>query len=384
MQIVESWLTDAATIRVIETLTATGAQVFFVGGCVRNALIGAPVSDIDIATDALPHRVLSLAREAGIRSIPTGLDHGTVTLVSGGATYEVTTFRKDVATDGRRATVAFSTRIEDDAKRRDFTMNALYADASGQVVDPLGGLPDLLARKVRFIDDAAQRIAEDYLRILRFFRFHAWYGDPDRGLDTEGLAACAAAVNGLDQLSKERVGAEVRKLLLAPNPVQSLVAMDQSGVLARVLSDATSADIGDIYALETRYGLAIDWRRRLVGLGVKQASAELRLSKKDARYVEKLTEYGQTDLALAAVAYFEDEATAIDVAVLRAVWCGAVLDQQVFLDITRGAEANFPVRAVDLMPKYSSKELGVILKALENKWIESDFVLSRESLIHGV
>ncbi len=168
------WLTGKQPQAVCAMLTEAGHQAWFVGGCVRNALIGAPISDIDITTDAPPERVTILAKNAGFHPVPTGFDHGTVTVVVQGHPFEVTTFRHDVETDGRRAVVAFANTIEDDAHRRDFTMNALYAAPDGLVADPLGGLPDLEARRVRFIDDAHDRIREDYLRILRFFRFHAW------------------------------------------------------------------------------------------------------------------------------------------------------------------------------------------------------------------
>ena len=154
------------------------ARALIVGGAVRNGLLGEAVEDIDIATDALPERVIALAGAAGLRTVPTGIAHGTVTVIADGEGFEVTTFRRDVATDGRRAVVAFSDRIEDDAARRDFTMNALYADTEGRVIDPVGGLPDLAARRLRFVGDPDRRIAEDYLRILRFFRFHAHHGRP--------------------------------------------------------------------------------------------------------------------------------------------------------------------------------------------------------------
>ena len=179
-RIKEAWVNDPDTQKVCAALTDGGAQALFVGGCVRNALLGVPVSDIDIATDARPERVVQLAEKAGIKAVPTGIDHGTVTLVSGGVPHEVTTFRRDVETDGRRAKIAYSDRVEEDAARRDFTMNALYARPDGTVLDPLGGLPDLRARRVRFIGRAEDRIREDYLRSLRFFRFlpgpsrHVW------------------------------------------------------------------------------------------------------------------------------------------------------------------------------------------------------------------
>ncbi|KGM89571.1 tRNA nucleotidyltransferase/poly(A) polymerase [Roseovarius mucosus DSM 17069] len=181
MKVSGAWIEAKATQAVCAMLTGAGYQALFVGGCVRNALLGAPVGDIDIATDARPEMVVELAEGAGLKPVPTGIEHGTITVVSGHIGHEVTTFRKDVQSFGRHAVVAFADDLHTDARRRDFTMNALYARPDGDVVDPLGGLEDLRARRVRFIEDADQRIREDYLRILRFFRFHAWYGDPEGG-----------------------------------------------------------------------------------------------------------------------------------------------------------------------------------------------------------
>jgi poly(A) polymerase len=197
-----------ATQALCAAVLAGGYRIFFVGGCVRNAVLGEPVGDLDLATDALPEQVIRLAEAAGFKAIPTGIDHGTVTVLADGVPHEITTFRHDVQTDGRHAVVAYSTDLAQDAARRDFTMNALYADPAGEVIDPLGGLPDLLARRLRFVGDPVQRIGEDYLRILRFFRFSATYGDPALGMDVDALAACAELADGIDGLSRERIGAE--------------------------------------------------------------------------------------------------------------------------------------------------------------------------------
>jgi poly(A) polymerase len=209
------WLTAPHLRAVSAAFAAADLPVFIVGGAVRNAILGLAAADIDMATPATPDQVVALLAAAGLKSAPTGAAHGTITAIAEHRGIEVTTFRADVITDGRHATVAFTTDIAEDAARRDFTMNALYADPEGRVIDPLGGLSDLLARRVRFIGAAEDRIREDYLRILRFFRFHAWYGDPDGGLDPDGLAACAALSDGIARLSRERVGAEMRKLLSA-------------------------------------------------------------------------------------------------------------------------------------------------------------------------
>ena len=210
----------------------------FVGGCVRNALMGRDVDDIDIATQLTPDSVTQAAQKAGLAAHPTGIEHGTITIVSHHKPYEVTTLRRDVTTDGRRATVAFTESWEEDAQRRDFRLNALYADASGAVFDPTGGgVDDAKAGRVIFVGDAETRIREDYLRILRFFRFNAWYGQGE--LNAVALAACAKLKAGLDGLSAERVWKETKKLLAATDPSAAWSAMEQSGVRAQALPELT-------------------------------------------------------------------------------------------------------------------------------------------------
>ncbi len=228
-----SWLADPATQRLLAALGAGGEEARIVGGAVRNALIGEPVEDIDIATTALPEEVMRRARAAGFKAVPTGVEHGTVTVVSDGRPFEVTTLRRDVATDGRRAEVAFGRDWEEDARRRDFTMNALYVDAGGMLFDPVGGYGDCIARRVRFIGDPDRRIAEDYLRILRFFRFCARYGRG--GLDGNGLAAAVRGRAGLGRLSAERIAAEMTKLVTACSAAVVMPALSETGLLGRVL-----------------------------------------------------------------------------------------------------------------------------------------------------
>ncbi len=231
-----AWLTAPATQAVFAALAQAGHAARAVGGVVRNALLGLPVTDIDVATPAQPTAVMAAARAVGLKFVPTGIDHGTVTIVSGGQGFEVTTLRRDVETDGRRAVVAFTTDWAEDAQRRDFTMNALYCGADGVVHDPLGGLADLMARRVRFIGDADQRIREDYLRILRFFRMHAVYG---RGkIDGAGLLACERNAAGLARLSAERVQAEILRLMGADGVCDVIDAMGAHGLLSVVLGVA--------------------------------------------------------------------------------------------------------------------------------------------------
>ena len=264
-RITGDWLDHPGTQALCAAMETAGHRALLVGGCVRNALLGVEVADVDLATDATPQTVSTIAEAAGFRPVPTGIDHGTVTVIAGGKPHEITTFRRDVETDGRRAVVAYSTDIQEDAQRRDFTMNALYADRHGTLIDPLGGLPDLLARRVRFVGDPETRIREDYLRILRFFRFHAAYGDPDGGIDPEGLAACAALADGLDGISRERIHAELRKLLAARDPAPAVAAMSQAGVLARVLPGADPRALAPLVHLDAAQPPR--WLRRLAVLG---------------------------------------------------------------------------------------------------------------------
>lgn len=372
------WLQDSAAQAVCAALVAGGHQALFVGGCVRNALLAMPIGDIDIATDATPDRVIALARAAGLKPVPTGIDHGTVTIVAEGRPHEVTTFRRDVETFGRHATVAFSTRIEDDAARRDFTMNALYARPDGTLVDPLGGLPDLRARRLRFVGDPAQRIREDYLRILRFFRFTAWYGDPALGMDAEGLAACAAGIGGLAALSRERVGAETRKLLSAPDPAPAVASMAQAGILAALLPGTDPRALAPLIHLEG--DLPPRWLRRLAALGGADPTDPLRLSRAESRDLATLRAETGTPTPAAPLAYRHGADLATDTLLLRAAMLETPLPANWQADVQRGAAARFPVSAADL-PGLIGPALGQELKRLEKTWLASDLRLTRSQLL---
>ncbi|MCK0171013.1 CCA tRNA nucleotidyltransferase [Aliiroseovarius sp. S1123] len=373
------WINDPGAQRVCALLSDAGYQAYFVGGCVRNDLLGVGISDLDMCTDARPARVMELAEAAGLRVLPSGIEHGTVTIVIDHEPYEITTYRKDVQTDGRRAVVAFSDRIEDDAHRRDFTMNALYADPTGQVLDPLGGLPDLQACRVRFIDDAGERIREDYLRTLRFFRFHAWYGDVAAGIDPDGLAACAANLDGLETLSKERVGLEMLKILSAPDPAPAMAAMEQSGVLACILPGADASKLAVLVHLEA--DLAADPLRRLALLGGQGVAKALRLSKKQAKQLENLRDEIGSSAAVGELAFRLGPDQARNIALLRAVMLEMPLADGLERQIDAGTAAKFPIKPADLMPGITGPALGDKLRELETRWIASEFTLTREELL---
>ena len=271
-----AWLREGALARLLDVLNRDGEEARVVGGAVRNALLGEPIREFDIATTAVPQEVIRRATAAGFRPVPTGIEHGTITVVIGSRPFEVTTLREDVETFGRHASVRFGRDWRADAQRRDFTMNALSAGADGVVFDYVGGLADLNARRVRFIGDANKRIAEDYLRILRFFRFHAAYG---HGLpDAAGLAACIAARAGLGQLSRERVRMELLKLLLARHATPALAAMAESGLLVPVLGGVPDlAGFQNMAKVETAAGVQADPVQRLGALGARIAEDAERL-----------------------------------------------------------------------------------------------------------
>lgn len=280
------FLADPAFRRVIAAVERDGDRARVVGGAVRNTLMGVPVDDVDIATTASPDVVAARAAEAGLKAVPTGIAHGTVTVVSSGRPFEVTTLRADLETDGRHALVAFTRDWDGDARRRDFTMNAIYADADGGLHDPVQGIADALTGRVRFIGDAVERIGEDYLRILRFFRFHARHGRGE--LDTAGLEACVRLQDGIDRLSRERIGAEMRKLVTATGAMPALATMAETGILARILPGGGDLlRLTSVIDLSVRFGLSLGLEARLAALAVdRPALADaLRLSSRESKRI---------------------------------------------------------------------------------------------------
>lgn len=376
-----AWMDRPETRAVCAMLTQNGYRALFVGGCVRNALLGAPVNDIDLATDAKPEAVVELAGAHGLKAVPTGIDHGTVTVISNGIPHEVTTFRRDVETFGRHAVIAYTDDLTEDARRRDFTMNALYSEPGGRLVDPLNGLPDLNVRKVRFIEDARARIQEDYLRILRFFRFHAWYGDPMGGLDAEGLAACAELAVGLDSLSRERVGAEMLKLLSATDPAPAVASMAAAGCLSRVLPGSDAKALPVLVDIESSAGARPDALRRLAVLGGPNAAENLRLSNASARDLRLIRQGALGSAAASELAYRLGRGIAQDAILTRAALLESPVPHKLSEDLDAGAKAVFPVKAADLSGEYQGRALGDKLRELESKWINSGFALSKDALL---
>ena len=287
------WLRDAGLVRLQEILRRGGAEARVVGGAVRDALLGRTVGDLDLAVNVPPEQVMALLTAAGIKVVPTGLAYGTVTAVVDGVGYELTSVRRDVATEGRRAVVAFTDDWRADAMRRDFTMNALFVDAAGKLYDYVDGRRDLAARCVRFIGDPVQRIDEDVLRILRFFRFLATVGAG--GTDLAALAACRARAALLPRLSAERVGNEIRKLLAAPDPMPAWRLMEETGVLAFVVPEAVRLGrLEKLRGVAQQHAVRPDVITCLAALLPEEESVgsvvvhRLRLSKREEALLQKL------------------------------------------------------------------------------------------------
>ncbi|MGE3529012.1 MAG: CCA tRNA nucleotidyltransferase, partial [Methyloceanibacter sp.] len=261
------WLERPETALVFAALAGPGIETRAVGGAVRNTLLGLPVKEVDLATTALPQQVMTLAAGAGLKAVPTGIEHGTVTIIAGGVSFEVTTLRRDVETFGRHATVAFTDNWEEDARRRDFTLNALYAASDGTLFDPIGGYDDVLSGRVRFIGAAEERIKEDYLRILRFFRFNAYYGKGP--LDADGLRACVRLRGGMAQLSAERIAGEMRRILEAPEAMGAVEALFDYGLLTDILGGAPRLErLRRLVAIEAALGREPVPAMRLAALAV--------------------------------------------------------------------------------------------------------------------
>ena len=340
----------------------------FVGGVVRDTLLGIDAADVDLATDHAPAEVLDRLRGGGIKAVPTGIAHGTITAVLASGPVEVTTLRRDLSTDGRHAIVAFTDDWREDAARRDFTMNALYADpGTGEVVDYFGGLDDLAARRVRFIGDPLQRIAEDHLRILRFFRFHARFGDT---IDMAGLEACSARANDLMALSRERIAAELLKLLVAPASVAVVTLMLEHGILRAVLPEIARVDrLAALAGREAAAGIAPDAVRRLATLVPPDAAdvvgARLKLSNQSRTRLVDATQGVGTE-GPRALAYRLDTTAAID----RLLIAGERIDS-----VRTWQPPTLPIGGGALVARGLSKgpEVAAALRRVETAWITEDF-----------
>ncbi|MCR9130543.1 MAG: CCA tRNA nucleotidyltransferase [Alphaproteobacteria bacterium] len=387
-----AWLRAGTTRRVLGALNAeTPDAARIVGGAVRNAIMGRPVDDIDIATTHTPDAASALLEAAGLKVVPTGIEHGTVTAVADGQPFEVTTLRKDVETFGRRAVVAFTTDWAEDAARRDFRLNAIYCGADGSLFDPFGGIEDARAGRIVFIGEPRDRIAEDHLRILRFYRFLAWYGDD---VDRDGQAACAAMAGTLKALSAERVWKELKKLLAAPDPRLALEAMQEGHVLEVLIPGAL--DFRLLLSLINRdrgKARAPNPLLRLTALAGGDEAAmtalceQMKASNAERAYVQAVCVApdlaGDADQSALARAVYEFGDEAIEGRLrLAEAQSGTGADEA--LNFLHGfARPVFPVKGRDLLEAGFPRgpELGQRLAELEQAWIESGFALDRVALL---
>jgi poly(A) polymerase len=391
------WLKSGPAARVLGLLNGDGEEARVVGGAVRNALLKIPTGDIDIATTAVPDEVIRRARMAGIKSVPTGIDHGTVTLVVDAQPFEVTTLREDTETFGRKARVAFGRDWVRDAERRDFTINGLSVDAEGRVHDHVGGLADISARRVRFIGDASQRIAEDYLRILRFFRMHAAYGadEPDR----TGYLACIGGRAGLTDLSAERIRMEMLKLVVADGAPVAVAAMADGGLLLPIVGGVTyTGPFAAMIAAEQVLGLDANAMRRLGALTVavtedaKRVAARLRLSNAETRALDSMGHrwwrlFGMDEATARRRLYRLGEEHYRDRLMLAWARSGDGPDSGYWREFAalpqRWSAPKFPLKAADFISRGIAEgpALGHVLTIAEDAWLAADFPLDQSALI---
>lgn len=390
------WLKSGPASRVLALLNGDGEEARVVGGAVRNTLLNLPIGDIDIATTALPDEVVRRARSAGIKSVPTGIEHGTVTLVAEGQPFEVTTLREDTETFGRKARVAFGRDWVRDAERRDFTINGLSIDAAGLVHDHVGGLADIAGRRVRFIGEAGARIAEDYLRILRFFRFHAAYGKGE--LDRAGYLACIEGRAGLASLSAERMRMEMLKLLVADGAGGAVLAMSDAGLLQSMCGGVVyTGTFAAMVAAERSMGFSPSAVRRLAALTVavtedaKRVAVRLRLSNAEAKALDSMGHrwwrFASKDEARARQLLYrlgEDPyRDRLMLAWARAdVAGGAARWQELATLPQRWSAPKFPLKAADFIARGIAEgpALGHVLTLAEDAWLAADFPLDPPAL----
>lgn len=383
-----AWLKASGVTAIMRAFAAAGGEARIVGGCVRDALLGRTVNDIDFAVNLPPDRAQALLSEAKIKTVPTGIEYGTITAVIESKPYEITSLRQDVATFGRSAQVAFVPDWEADAKRRDFTINALYVDANGVLYDYCGGREDLAARRLRFIGNARARIEEDVLRILRFFRFYAQLELTTP--DAEALAACHDAAALLPKLSAERVWNETRKLLVAANPASSWSLMRAAGVLAQFLPEADAIErLARLVEIEKKQSIKAKPLRRLAALlpladFADDAAKRLKLSKRDADFLRKLLAL-QSQLnaflsvqALRRIQYENGAETTRDALLVHAATDGSDI-AEALAAVAVWTPPVFPLRGEDFLRigLAPGPKVGILMKEIEAWWIAADFAPSR-------
>ena len=382
MRIEGPWTDSAPATFICDRLLGCGHRALFVGGAVRNTVLGIPVGDLDIATDARPEKVLAVFDRTDAKLCVQGIQFGTIMIVREGTSIAVTSFRRDIETDGRYARVAFTDRIEEDAARRDFTMNAIYAEFDGMLIDPLGGLDDLLKRRVRFVGNPRDRILEDRLRMLRLFRFHAHFGDPAAGIDPDGLEAVTEFADGIEIISAERTTIELLNILSAPLPGRSVSSMAETGLLERILPGASPDVLLRIEHLERIFEVGPDPLRRLAAIGGN--TDLMTLDRRSAARLRRLLSGIDLHLSAEELGYRFGEQEGLDVAILCAARADAAPPADLRERIREGSAQEFPVRAWHLPDYLEGQAIGSTLRMLERCWIASGFNMTVNELISSL
>ena len=379
------WNSDSTLKTLIHSLESSGGVAYLVGGCVRNTILGRPFTDIDIATDLLPEQVVKISKKEGYKVIQTGLSYGTVTIVNAGRKFEVTTFRSDIKTYGRKASVKFTADIKLDAMRRDFTMNSIYMNISGEIIDPLGSLDDLLEKKIKFIGNPSERIEEDNLRILRFFRFLAEFNKGRSDIDQDTMEALYKYKKEVKSLSRERIWMELKRILSVPEPQHIFSIMIEKGILDEVFPPIEIEGLSKVITAEKKYSVSPSHLVRLFSLNKsigKKWAHYVSLTSNEAKILEFIKESLVHYKDLKTVAYKFGRVVAEGWLLNYDDGFSEMIPSKISEIIDNGCNTFFPVSGVDLLEEMEEgPELGRQMEWLEDLWIKSGFTMGKKELL---
>ena len=384
MQINSEWIKNKVTQNILKIFEGADHNAYLVGGCIRNSILNIPVTDIDISTDATPQQTVDLFNRENFKVAPTGFSHGTVTVISEGIPYQITTMRSDQNTDGRHADVVFSDDIKKDAERRDFTINALYADSTGKIINPIGGLEDFNPLAIKFIGDPNNRIQEDYLRILRFFRFHAQFSELVTQFDKVALDAIKKNQDGLKKLSKERIWSELKKILSTSNPARSLYKMSQLGILEIILENKNVHNIKRFNLIEKKMGLEPEPIRRLVAITENTEDTFLNLSRKEAKKFSLLKGLLKKKHDPAELVYQFNREIAQSVLAIYTFYKGEKLKLSDIKKIEKACLFPCPITGAQISKYMDGEAVGIKIKEAQRAWINSNFKSDEAKILSDI
>jgi len=384
MQINSEWIKNKVTQNILKIFEGADHNAYLVGGCIRNSILNIPVTDIDISTDATPQQTLDLFNRENFKVAPTGFSHGTVTVISEGIPYQITTMRSDQNTDGRHADVVFSDDIKKDAERRDFTINALYADSTGKIINPIGGLEDFNPLAIKFIGDPNNRIQEDYLRILRFFRFHAQFSELVTQFDKVALDAIKKNQDGLKKLSKERIWSELKKILSTSNPARSLYKMSQLGILEIILENKNVHNLKRFNLIEKKMGLEPEPIRRLVAITENNEDTFLNLSRKEAKKFSLLKGLLKKKHDPAELVYQFNREIAQSVLAIYTFYKGEKLRLSDIKKIEKACLFPCPITGAQISKYMDGPAVGIKIKEAQRAWIKSNFKSDEAKILSDI